>query len=490
MGFLVVYFLIAVSFIFCLWLPLNGELIIQTDIARDFLLLEEIVQKRVPPLIGAHSGISGVFHGPLWFYINLPFFILGRGNPAVVGLFWVILYAISLLILFYSAKKLFNFEVAILSTTLYAMISVQEINNLSNPYGALILFPLFFYLFHRYTKNLKFIYLLLAVFILGLIIQFQMAFGIPILILTFLFLIVFLVKKQRLIHLASLFTIFFTQSTTILFELRHNFLQTRSLFEYLNKHEGSVTIARPLTEGLIFFTKNNFYLNWIFVLMVLLVLVYVWRKKSLKNASIYLFFAYFYFGYWFLMRFYTGTIWVYYHWAFIPVLIILFCSVSQIMNKKLFLVLFFIFTGILFNQQINRFIERNNYMGVTQASWRFIKSSAESVYKDAKGDFGYYVVSDDELGYQAKYAFHYLQQFYKKKAFGYEKKDITYAYIVPSSDKGYSADNYVRERIKIKNPPIKIIKFQNGVRINKYKVTGGDLTTPSDPNLINSMIFR
>lgn len=495
------YFLIAVSFIFCLWLPLNGELIIQTDIARDFLLLEEIVQKRIPPLIGAHSGISGIFHGPLWFYINVPFFILGRGNPAVVGFFWVLLYAVSLLILFYTGKKSFNFEIALLSTVLYAMISVQEVNNLSNPYGALILFPLFFYLFYCYTKSLKFAYLLLAIFILGLIIQFQMAFGLPILVLTLILLTVFLVKKRRLIHFTSLLVIILTQSTSILFELRHNFLQTRSFLNYLNKYDGNIVnilnlnssinqITRSLTEGLIFFTKNDLYLNGIFFLVVLLTVVYTFRKKVLKNKSIYLLFAYFYFGYWFLILFYRDTIWMYYHWAFIPVLIILFCSTYQIISKKIFLLLFFIFTGILFTQQINRFIERNNYMSVTQASWRFIKSSAESVYNDAGGDFGYYVVSDDQLGYQAKYAFHFLEKFYRNKAAGYQKKHITYAYIVTSSDPGFNADNYVKQRIKIQSSPIKTIKFRNGIKINKYDVVGNDLTTSSDPNLINSLIFR
>jgi len=498
---IILYALIFISFLFCLWLPLHNELIIQTDIARDFLLLEETVQKRIPPLIGAHSGISGIYHGPLWIDINLPAFILGGGNPATVGLFWVFLYAIALIFVFYTAKKMFNLEIALFSTALYAMISVQEINNLSNPYGALMLFPLFFYFFYRYIMNGKFTTLLLAIFILGLIIQFQMAFGIPILILAFLYLIVFLVKKRRLIHLSSLFMIFITQSTSIFFELRHNFLQTRSLISYLNSQDRNFLsrinpnsilnqIIKSYTEGLIFFTKNNLFLNLIFLISLIISLIYILRKKNLPNKLAYKLFIYFYLGYWFLIMFYHGQVWIYYHWAFIPVLIILFCSSYQIINKKIFILLFSLFISILLIQQINRFVERNNYMGVSQASWQFFKSSVDKVFKDARSDFGYYVVCDDQLGYQGKYAFHYMQKFYQNKAFAYQKKDPTYVYIVTSSDPGFNPGNFVKQRIKIASDPVKIMKFKNGIQINKYQLAGSDLNTPSDPNLLNSLIFR
>ena len=45
-----------------------------TDIARDFLVMADIVETNKPTLIGPKSGgISGVFHGPAWYYLNLPF---------------------------------------------------------------------------------------------------------------------------------------------------------------------------------------------------------------------------------------------------------------------------------------------------------------------------------------------------------------------------------------------------------------------------------
>ncbi len=495
------YFFIFISFLFCLWLPLRNELIIQTDIARDFLLLEETIKKGVLPLIGAHSGISGIFHGPAWIYINLPAFILGGGNPAIVGFFWTFLYAMALFIIFFTTKKLFNFKIALLSTALYAMVSVQEINNLSNPYGALMFFPLFFYFFYRYLTTYRLTTLILSIFFLGIVIQFQMAFGVPILVLTIIYLFIFSIIKRKPTHFLSLLIILITQSTSILFEIRHNFTQTHSLISYLNSHNSNILnmlsfnsifnqLTKALNEGLIFFTKNNLFLNLIFFTIILIYVKKSLQEKKFQHKLIYLLFLYFYFGYWFLMLFYSGQIWIYYHWAFIPVLIMLFSSLFQIINKKIFLPLFSFFIIFLFIQQINRFVERNNYIGVSQASWIFFKSSVEKIYRDTQGDFGYYVICDDQLGYQAKYAFHYLQKFYKNKAFSFKKKNTTYVYIVPSSDLGYNPNNFVKQRIKIQSSPLKIISFKNGIKINKYQIKESDLNNPSDPNLLDSMIFR
>ena len=64
----------------------NGEVNFFNDIARDFLLLQELDQKKIV-LIGPRSSTNGLFHGPLWTYINYPAYVLGNGNPVVVACF-------------------------------------------------------------------------------------------------------------------------------------------------------------------------------------------------------------------------------------------------------------------------------------------------------------------------------------------------------------------------------------------------------------------
>jgi hypothetical protein len=74
--------IIGICIILASWFVINGDILFYSDIARDFLLMEDILYNKPIALIGPRSGaISGVFHGPLWFYLNLPAFILGKGNP-------------------------------------------------------------------------------------------------------------------------------------------------------------------------------------------------------------------------------------------------------------------------------------------------------------------------------------------------------------------------------------------------------------------------
>ena len=88
------------------WYILHNTIIFHTDIARDFLLIEDIVKNKPLTLIGPRSGgIPGVFHGPLWLYLNVPAFLFGGGNPVIVGWFWLGLSLVNLFIVY----KVFQF---------------------------------------------------------------------------------------------------------------------------------------------------------------------------------------------------------------------------------------------------------------------------------------------------------------------------------------------------------------------------------------------
>ena len=79
------------------------DVLIHTDVARDLLVVREMVENKQITLIGPRSSIPGVFHGPLWYYIYLIPFILTHGNPVLMGWFWftVVLFA-AILFLFIS----------------------------------------------------------------------------------------------------------------------------------------------------------------------------------------------------------------------------------------------------------------------------------------------------------------------------------------------------------------------------------------------------
>src|SRR5579872_3052982 len=91
------YISIAVIFLLVLTLAfflssrmiLAGDFWFTPDQARDLLLAKGIVINHKPILIGARSGIEGVFHGPLWIYmISMPF-ALFHGNPHLISYFFI-----------------------------------------------------------------------------------------------------------------------------------------------------------------------------------------------------------------------------------------------------------------------------------------------------------------------------------------------------------------------------------------------------------------
>jgi 4-amino-4-deoxy-L-arabinose transferase-like glycosyltransferase len=88
---------------------LYGNITFHVDIARDFLLLQELVDKGDFSLIGPRAaGIDGLFHGPLWMYLNAPAYYVGGGNPVVVGWFWILLSIITICSIYWVGKKLYG----------------------------------------------------------------------------------------------------------------------------------------------------------------------------------------------------------------------------------------------------------------------------------------------------------------------------------------------------------------------------------------------
>lgn len=232
------FILIFISFFFASWYVINGDLNFSSDIARDFLLFDEITQKALV-LIGPKSSVMGLFHGPLWLYLNYPAYAIGNGNPLVVGAWWIVLNGLFLVSVFYVTKKLFNKEAAYLSTLLIALYTSFHTATFFNPIGAMFVIPIFFYTFIKYLEKRQAKYLFFHVISLGFIIQFEMAIGIPFTILSFAFLFVSILKSKNKKHLALFFAILIPLSNYLLFDLRHDFLLTNSVLRYISPESGN-----------------------------------------------------------------------------------------------------------------------------------------------------------------------------------------------------------------------------------------------------------
>lgn len=493
---------------------LDGNLFFHTDIARDFLLIEDIVNNKPVTLIGPRSGaIPGVFHGPLWLYLNVPAFIGGQGNPAVVAWFWVGLYLISLYLIYYVGKKMFDEKTGLLSALMLSSVTVLQVRTLFNPYGALLLLPLFLYFLINYlhSKNIKI--LILSLFILGLIIQFQMAFGIPILLLTFIYLCYFFWQSKRLKDLFAFLILSIPLSTFVLFDIRNNFLQIKSVINYLTGVENhgkmdlnfaqllSLRFQESILGGLGEITLHQDIVTVFLTLFLLFAFLKLKSKK--KILPIHRLFILFYGGFWILTFLFKGPIWNYYYIPFIPMLILIFCSFYKLLDQRIFYGLFIVILTL--NLQTN-FKDISNYnpdaSSQDVSTWKFNYLVAENVFGGKEKEFGYYIFTPDLYGYSPRYAMNYYQKINKnKEVFPYAKKAVTYLLISPPPDygkdpssiwyqKNVNSDSWKSNDVRINRKADETLGFPNNFRIEKYNLSENEIKIQSNQFLIQSIFFR
>lgn len=494
---------------------IDGNLFFHTDIARDFLLMEDIADNKHLALLGPRSGaIPGLFHGPLWLYLNLPSFIIGNGNPVFVAWFWVLLYTLSLVITYYAGKKLFGEKEGMLAALLLSSVTILNVRSLFNPFGALLLSPLYLYFLLNYLQTKKVKILIIALFILGLIIQFQMAFGVPILILTFLLLAYFFIKNKKFFHVFSFLILIIPLSTFILFDLRNKFLQVKSVIAYLGGSQShgklgfnffqliGVRVKEMFMDGLGVITQNNQYLTMFFLTSLIILFFKILKRKNSKK-EVYLLILYFYLGFWLMTVLFKGQIWNYYYIPFIPLLIFLFVNLKNVINKWVFYILFALIYLINLQPAI---IDTLNYVSNPAlqdvSTWRFNELIAREVFNSSNKNFGYFIFTPDLYGYSPRYALNYLQKQNKEKiSYPYQKMRETYLVIAPAPvygrdpnsiwyQKNTNSSLWKSNDIKITGKPSLTTPFINGFVIEKYNLSDREITIEANPYLIKDIFFR
>ena len=498
--------IIIISTFFASWFAIHGDIVFHTDIARDFLLMEDVVRVKPLTLIGPRSGgIPGVFHGPLWTYINVPAFIIGNGNPAVVGWFWVLLYLAGVYIVYKAGSKMISPNVGWIAAALTSVMSAFSVPGFFNPYGAVMFAPLFLYLFFRYIKSSKLSDLLWCLLTLGIVIQFQMAFGMPILVLLLPLLFFIIFKNKKYSHVFALLILLIPLSTFILFDLKHQFLQTRSVLNYLSGKQVAGKIDRSFSDVLHsrldsivhvapdFVVSGNQWLLYIVFGLFGFSVYKSFKEKKLSNQRLlYLLFSYFYIGYWLMTVLYKGVMWGYYYWPFLGLVALVFASFIDTVGTAIFypVLIFFVIFNLYVGYKNN--FKPVSYFGADNSSWRFHEKTAKFIYDNAPAEFGYYIFTADQFGYSSRYAMNFEQyQIKNKKAFPYEKKAVTYLMIFPSDNPTISDGWWKTEKVKINKKPDAVYTFKNSnFRIEKYNLTPEEISDKSDDTLIHTLIFR
>jgi len=486
------------SFILASWFVIHGDVEFSADIARDFHLLRELDEKKIV-LIGPRSS-TGLFHGPLWTYVNYPAFLVGNGNPIAVGWGWVALASAFIASCFFIARDLFGKSTAYIFTIMTAIYAAYHAHAMYNPHGAMFLIPAFFYLFVKYVRTDKPIYLVSNIILGALITQFQMALGIPLIVLSLFYFTYHCFKKKNFKHLGFFLILPILLSNFIVFDLRHNHILLMKLTDFVGtKSEGQAYNYLPLVKDRInvmltgveiIRTDRLGYLNFI-MLAITFFLIYV-QIKDKKNRDIYFAFLYFYFGFYAVSFINKGPILYFYTFPVFPLVFLIFSSLITSRYKNFFVILLGVILVLNIRSGIGDIATSKSIIGNSIYSWKFLNGISQKVFQEDAQEFGYFVYAPDAFAYPAKYALMYESKQHNKNASYFTKKAITYVIAEPPplNNPHMKSDWWIINQVNIKAKPAATTVFPNGYEIRKYNLTSEEISVPFDPAIDPGLNFR
>lgn len=486
--------------ILCAWSVLHNDIYYYTDIGRDFLIFDEIVTKKLV-LFGPRADMQGLFHGILWHYLNVPAYVLGRGDPVIVGWFWMLLTLGFLGTVYYSIKKLFDQESALLATALVSASSVQISQGFFHGNGAMLIMPLFFYTFTRYVQERQLRVLFFHFITVGMLVQFEIAVGVPLAILSCVALIYHIVRGKQWKHVVGFFALAPFAATFLLIELKYNFLQFRSFASYLHGARDNAAHT-PFMHSLIDRVRNigthgvnimqePLHAANIILFALLLGAIYISFKRKESSKEIYGAFLYFYIGYYILTLLHGGYL-IKFWWLPLSILpIMMIATIQKYFVKPVYLALLILFLGIATYQNIQFITLLDTQRGNDFHSWQFHYVLAQQVLQKAPKEFGYFIYAPDIYGYQDKYAFLYANR-ELKRGVAFEKRLITYVFSEPPPKDftGHDIDWWVSEKLQIKTKPLSVRKLQGDYEVRTYLLGVDDLNVPSQITPSDWLFYR
>lgn len=342
------------------------------DEGRDVLKVYEILHGQLT-LLGPTSSVGGFFLGSIYYYFMAPFLLLFNYDPVGPAVMVALFGVATVALLYFVVSRFFDKKVAIFASLLYAIspliVSYSRSSWNPNPLPFFSLLTLILILEALRRNNLKLF--LASGILLGVSMQLHylaLFLGVVVFVYVLFTMLFKSFNRETVINLFKRYLTIFVGfligwSPFIIFELRHNFLNFRNIFEFV-LHSGNTgtnegffkviadvffrlfgrsVFAFPLPEHFSRFNPLviNLWTIFIIVMAVLSVTLLVYKfYKSLKEKNIQ-FYVYSLLTFWFfvsilLFGFYKKPIYDYYFAFLFPLPFILVSLLLKFIweNKK------------------------------------------------------------------------------------------------------------------------------------------------------------
>lgn len=449
---------------------LNQNPIFGFDQGREMLAAKNIVVNHKLILIGTEigagsAGISGIFQGPVYYYLLTIPFVIFNGNPVGAVVLMLIFGLLSICLGYFLGKKLFGNFGGILVSLLMSIspVLISQSRFIWSPNPPTLFILLTFLFAYKFLKKNN-LYIFLAAFFAGFIYNFEIAIAVP-LSLTLLIYSIYVFRSDFKRYLYLLTGFLLAYLPMIMFEVRHGFMGIRGLVGYILKHPSSgpnnSSFILDHFKSFIFnfketFPMISFEISLVLFVMLIFLVVYLLRKE--KDAQIKGFMMFIlllipvsFFVFYFL----KNTVWSYYltdlSITYILLLSYLIFSLHKLGYVKLNVLLVglvFIFLLLGFYNAVKTSIyDYSDYGGTAKIKGEI--DAIDFIYRDAKGKpFGVLVFSPPVYTYPYDYLFWwYGQRKYNYIPYG-EKKGTFYLLIQPDGEKPWSYKGWLETVIK------------------------------------------
>ena len=350
----VIFFILISTAAFLRLYRFNDFITFLGDQGRDAIILRRIITFEHFPAIGAPSSVGQVFLGPFYYYFIAPWLLIFNFNPIGPALGVAFFSLLFLVLLYWIVKDLFNKSVALVSLILsaFSLVLINFSRFSWNPNLLPLSSLLFFYMLIKGFQKGKNIYFLLAGVFFGICIQFHYV-ALALLLPAFIVVAEYIYKNRSQIILALKNILLLIIGTIIvsfpliIFDLRHNFLNSRNFIKLFSDQgasadKGLLEILNTFNEfnKIVFNVTINQTVSALILLALVILTVYFYRKNiHLKYILI------FFIGALLLTSFYTGRKIPHYFGALYPFYFILLAYLLHyLMNRKFFLILLIFFS--------------------------------------------------------------------------------------------------------------------------------------------------
>lgn len=472
----------------------NHNYLFLFDQGREYLAAKNIIVNHKFILIGTElgagsAGISGIFHGPIYYYLLTIPFMLFHGDP-YGGVVLMFLFSLSSIIAgYFLGKKMWGYPWGIFVAFFFAISPplIAQARFIWSPNPPTVFVVLAFFFVYRFIKQKKSWDIFWAAFFSGFVYNFEFALAIPMVLNLIVFLLL-LKQKTTKLYLFLLAGILVAFLPMILFESRHHFLAIHGVLSYIFSHKASKTHETFLT------TLNSHW--WSFfanaadtfpqrgflsgvVLFFLFILFSSWNVIKEKNKILKLFITYLLFLLpitILVFSFLRNTVYPYYLTDVTVAYIFLFtyCFYSFWRRKeKILTVIFIMYAGILLIGGIISAVYTWNHdihdFGGT-AKNKGIEQALDYIYTDAHNkQFGVLVFAPPVYTYQ----YDYMLWWYGERKYHYipykQKKGLVYLLIEPDPSKPWSYQGWLQTVIKTGRVLQTKTLFPSGFIVQKRK---------------------